>query len=83
MFVASIKSDDAIFAMHCDPIAIGIWLRRGDDRPHRESIEMTDALQSLFDLSRFNRELMLISDVLIGAATAPAEVRTFRGHSVR
>jgi len=58
-------------------------LRRRDDRPHRNILELADSLESIAYLSPFNRELMFVIDVLIRAAAAPAEIRTLWFYAMR
>ena len=69
--------------MHGDSIAIFISLRSGNYRSHRHNIETADSLERLFDLSRFDFELVLVTDVLVAAPAASTEVRTFGRDAMR
>ena len=68
------KSDDAVFDMDGDAIAVFVVVRRGNDRAQWRFAEFPDALQSLRDLTRFPMELMLVAHVLVAAAAAPSKI---------
>jgi hypothetical protein len=74
MLAMTVVADHAFFGVHGDPIAVAIRRGRGDDRLHGHCVEPRDAAHRLFDLLRFQRELMVVADVLICASAAPAEV---------
>ena len=78
MNVAPIESDDIVFRMDGDAVAIRVRQRRRDHRPHGWFCDATDPPHRLLDLSRLQLELMRIADVLIAAPAASTEVRTFR-----
>jgi hypothetical protein len=69
--------------VHGDAIAICVLFGRRDDRPHRNSFQFTDALQSVTNLSPFDRKLMFVNDVLVRASATPAEVGALWFHAVR
>src|SRR6266404_4084144 len=83
MRVAPEKTDHAILRVHSDSIAISILLLRRNDRSHWNVLEFADSLESVTNLSPFNRELMFVANVLVGAASAPAKVGTLRFHTIR
>src|SRR6267143_5025848 len=83
MRVAPEKTDHAILGVHSDAIAISILLRRRDDRSHRNVLEFADSLESVTNLSPFNRELMFVANVLVSASPAAAEIGTLRFHTIR
>ena len=64
--------------MNGDAIAITIGRRRGDDWPHWNIGEFSDATQDIANLTEFKRQLMLVIDVLVTASAASTEVRTRR-----
>ena len=78
MRIAPVKSDYTILRVNRDSIAIAVLLRRGNHRAHRKVSEFTDALQNIADLAPFDRELMLVIDMLIGTAATSAEIWTGR-----
>jgi hypothetical protein len=66
-----------------DAIPICVVEGRGDDRAHRDVFELSDSLQEIADLTRFDFELMRVVDVLVGAAAAPTKIRTGRFDAIR
>jgi hypothetical protein len=74
--IASKKTDDAVLRVHSDAIAIRVLLGGRDYRSHRNIFQFTDALQSVTDLSPFDRKLMFVANVLVSASATPAEIRT-------
>src|SRR5437899_4368351 len=83
MRVAPEKTDHAILRVHSDAIAISILLRRRNDGSHRNALEFADSLESVTNLSPFNRKLMFVANVLISASPTPAEIGTLRFHTIR
>src|SRR5437588_1486068 len=83
MRVAPKISDHAILGVNCDPIAISVLERRGDDCTHWHIFEFSDSAKNVADLARFNFELMRVVDVLISATATFAEVRTGRLNAMR
>src|SRR5438876_3557984 len=83
MNVAPIESDDIVFRMDGDAIAIRVRERRRDHRPHGWLCDATDPPHRLLYLSRLQFELMRIADVLIAAPAASTEVRTFGRDALR
>jgi hypothetical protein len=69
--------------MNSNAIAVSVLFGCGDDRTHRGIADFCDPLQNISHLSRFDRELMLVIDVLISASAATAEIRTRRRNSMR
>ena len=82
MRIASKKTDHALLRVHGDATAIRVLLGGRDDRPERSVLEFTNALQSVADLAPFYRQLMFITDVLISAAPAAAEIWTPRFYAM-
>src|SRR5437667_4073521 len=83
MRIATEKTDHVTLRVDSDAIAISILLERRDDWPHWNVSGFADALQSIAHLAPFNRHLMFVIDVLIGAAAATAEIRTLRFYAMR
>jgi len=82
MGIAPGKTDHAVLRMHSDAIAIAILLGRRNDWLQRNVFKFADALQNVADLTPFDGELMFVSDVLIGAAPAAAEIWTRRFYAM-
>src|SRR2546425_1527355 len=76
MRVAQEKTDHAILRVHSDAIAISIVVRRRNDGSHRNALEFADSLESITNLSPFDRKLMFVANVLVSASPAAAEIRT-------
>src|ERR1700719_5177810 len=83
MRVAPEKTDHAVLRVHGDAIAIPIDLWRRNDRSHRNILEFADSMQSVTNLSPFNRELVFVADVLVSAASTAAKVGALRSHTIR
>src|SRR5918996_3546251 len=81
--IAPEKTDYAVLRVHRDPIAICVLPRRRDDRTHGKLLQFADSLECVTHLSPFNRKLMLVIDVLIRAAAAPAEIRALWRDAIR
>ncbi len=81
--IAPEKTDHAILRVHGDAVAICVLLRRRDDRPHRDLCEFADSLERIPHLSPFDRELMFVTDVLVGTATASAEIGALWCNAIR
>src|SRR5437773_10810684 len=69
--------------MHRDAVAISVLLRRRDNWPHGNVLQFADSLECVTQLSPFNRQLMLIINVLIRAAAASAEIRALWRDAIR
>src|SRR5262249_27709474 len=76
--IAPKKSDDPILRMNGDAIAIFVLFRRRDDRSKRNICEFADPPENIAHLARFNRQLMFVVDVLVGASAATAKIGTLR-----
>src|SRR5215475_11754127 len=74
MRIAPKKTNHAVERMDGDAVAICILPRRRDDRTQRNVLQFADPLERRAHLSPFNGKLMLVIDVLIGAAAASAEI---------
>src|SRR6516165_1253072 len=72
--IALKKTDHIILCVHGDAVAIGVVPRRWDDRTHGNVFHFADSSERIPHLSPFNGKLMLVIDVLIGAAAASAEI---------
>src|SRR5207237_1167612 len=83
MRIAAKISDGAVLGVNGDTIAIRIFKRRGDNWPHRNIFEFSNALKNVADLTRFYLELTRVIDVLIRATAATPEIQTRRFDSVR
>src|SRR5262252_6489910 len=83
MRIASKKSDHAILHMNCDTVAILVLLRRCDDWPQRNILELADPSEQIAHLLPFYRKLMLVIDVLVCASAALAKIRTDRCDAMR
>ncbi len=83
MGIVAEKSDDPVFDVHRNAVAIFVVERRGDDRAQRRLAEFSDALQGLRDLARFPVQLMLVAHVLVTASAASAKVRARRRSALR
>src|SRR6516225_3520544 len=70
------KTDLPILRVNSDAISICILLRRRHDRPHWNILELSGALERVTNLSPFDRQLMLVADVVVSASSASAEIRT-------
>ena len=55
MYITSVKSNNAVFAMHGDPIAISVGIRGGDDGLASAQIREGRFASRLFDLACFIR----------------------------
>ena len=69
--------------MHGDAVAVMIFLRRGARGFDRRLGKFSDAPQGFGDLTRLDFQLARIGDVLVGAAAATHEERTWRRDAVR
>ena len=83
MGIATKVTDYSVLGVNRDPIAIGVWQRRGDNRTQPEVLELSDSLQEVADLAGFNFELVRVIDVLISATAATSEVRAGRLNPMR
>ena len=83
MRIAPEKTDHAVLRVHSDAITICVLPGRWDDWPHRNIFELADSLERVAYLSPFNRKLMFVTDVLVSAAAAPAEIRTLWFYTMR
>src|SRR5436190_9681416 len=83
MGIAPEKSDHAILRVHGDAIAIRVLLGRWNDWSHRNIFQLPDPLERIAHLVPFNCKLMFVTDVLISAAAAAAEIRALRHDAMR
>src|SRR5437016_13012979 len=83
MRIAPEKTNHAVLRVHGDAIAICVLLGRRDDRPHRNVFDFADSLQSVTNLSPFNRKLMFVANVLVSASATAAEIRTSWFNAIR
>src|SRR6476620_254350 len=83
MRIAPKKTDHAIQRVHGDAVAICVLPRRRDYRTHWNILQFADSLKRVAQLSPFNRELVLVIDMLIRAAAASAEVRALWRDAIR
>ena len=81
--ITSVKSDGILVDMNADAVAKAVFMRRGDDRAHRDMREFSDAAKGLLDLPGFDFKLMRVADVLIAAAAAASKIRAFRRDAMR
>src|SRR5512132_1736136 len=83
MRIAPKKTDHAVLRVHGDAVAVRVLPRRRDYRTHGNILQFADSLKRVAHLSQFNRKLMLVTDMLIRAATASAEIRTLWRDAIR
>src|SRR5436190_1137753 len=83
MRIAPEKTNHAVLRVHGDAIAVCVLLGRRDDRSHRNVFDFADSLESVANLSPFDRKLMFVANVLVSASPAPAEVGTLWFHTIR
>jgi hypothetical protein len=69
--------------MDGNPIAIPVGLRRTNDWTQRNVVQLSNSLQNIAHLSPFDGQLMIIRNVLIGAAAAFSEIGTRRDDPIR
>src|SRR4029077_19735604 len=81
--IAAKISNHAVSGMNRNPIPIAVWKRRWDDWTDWDIFQFSDSFQNVADLAPFDRELMFVIDVLVGAAAAATEVGTLRFGAVR
>src|SRR6476619_6668492 len=74
MRIAPKKTDHTVQRVHGDAVAICVLPRRRDYRTHWNILQFADSLERVAQLPPFNRELVLVIDVLIRAAAASAEI---------
>src|SRR5213083_515948 len=74
MRIAPKKTDHAVLRVHGDAVAIRVLPWRRDYRTHGNILQFADSLERIAHLSPFNRNLMLVIDMMIRAAAASAEI---------
>src|ERR1043166_4798718 len=81
--IATEKTNHAVLGVHGDAVAIRILVRRGNNRSYWKILELADSLERLAHLSPLDGKLMFVSDVLVRAATASAEIRALWRYAIR
>ena len=64
--VAAVESDDAVFCVDRDPVPVTVGQGRGTIGPHRRLRQAANPPHGLFDLYRFQFQLVCIANVLVG-----------------
>jgi len=83
MGIAPKESNHTILSVHRNAVSIRVGDGRRDYRPYRNLFNLSDSLQNIPNLPPFDRKLVFVSDVLIGAAAASTEVRALRLNAER
>src|SRR5262249_40460084 len=82
MRIAPEKTNHPVLRVHGDAVAVRVLIRRRNNRTHGSVLQFADALERDSYLSPFNGKLMFISDVLICAAAASAEIWALWRHAI-
>ena len=69
--------------MNRDAVAMSVRFRRRDDRSQRNIFKLADSLKNVAHLPPFNRQLVFVAYVLVGASAALAKIRALRCDAMR